>query len=62
MVHPRSTAMSYALTERATHDKIPLLMLGAGRTDASDGRVFPYVFNAPTNYWSQNTAKIRIVV
>ena len=53
--------MSYALTERATHDQIPLLTIGFGRTDASDGRVFPYVFNPPTNYWSQNTAKIRFI-
>ena len=35
--------------------------MGFGRTDASDGRVFPYVFNPPTNYWSQNTAKIRFI-
>jgi branched-chain amino acid transport system substrate-binding protein len=61
VVHPRGTAMTYALTERATHDKIPLLTPGFGRTDASDGRVFPYVFNPPTNYWSQNTAKIRFM-
>jgi branched-chain amino acid transport system substrate-binding protein len=26
-----------------------------------DGRVFPYVFHPPTNYWSQNTAKIRFI-
>ena len=61
VVLPRGTPMSYALTERATHDKIPLLMVGFGRTDASDGRVFPYVFNPPINYWSQNTAKIRFI-
>ena len=61
VVHPRGTPMSYALTERATHDKIPLLTLGFGRVDASDGRVFPYAFNPPTNYWSQNTAKIRFI-
>jgi branched-chain amino acid transport system substrate-binding protein len=58
---PRSTAMSYAMTERATHDKIPLLTVGYGRTDASDGRVFPYVFTPPINYWSQNTAKIGFI-
>ena len=23
--------------------------------------MFPYVFNPPTNYWSQNTAKIRFI-
>ena len=40
---------------------IPLLTVGFGRADASDGRVFPYVFTPPTNYWSQNTAKIRFI-
>jgi branched-chain amino acid transport system substrate-binding protein len=51
----------YALTERATHDRIPLLSPGGGRADASDGRVFPYVFPAPTNFWSLNTAKLRFI-
>jgi branched-chain amino acid transport system substrate-binding protein len=32
-----------------------------GRSDAADGRVFRYVFNPPTNFWSQNTAKIRFI-
>ena len=61
VVLPRGTPMSYALTERATHDQIPLLTVGFGRTDASDGRVFPYVFNPPVTYLSQNTAKIRFI-
>jgi branched-chain amino acid transport system substrate-binding protein len=55
------TPLTYALTERATHDNIPLLASGLGRSDASDGRVFPYVFNAPSNWWSQNTAQIRFI-
>jgi branched-chain amino acid transport system substrate-binding protein len=37
-----STPLLNALTERATHDRIPLLMVGSGRSDAADGRVFPY--------------------
>ena len=61
VVLPRGTPMGYALTERATQDQIPLLTVGFGRTDAADGRVFPYVFNPPTNFWSQNTAKIRFI-
>ena len=60
-VHPTGTPLTYALTERATQDRIPLITLGYGRTDASDGRVFPYVFNPPINFWSQNTAKIRFL-
>ncbi len=59
--HSVGTPIAYALTERATHDKIPLISMGIGRSDASDGRVFPYVFNPPVNYWSLNTAKIRFV-
>jgi branched-chain amino acid transport system substrate-binding protein len=46
-VHPLSTPLANALIERATHDQIPLLMISLGRSDAADGRVFPYVFNPP---------------
>src|SRR5712691_3119139 len=56
-----NTPLVYALTERATHDQIPLITMGGGRADASDGRVFPYVFNPLVNYWSQNTAKLRFI-
>ena len=61
MIHPASTGITYALIEKATADKIPLVSIGYGRTDASDGRVFPYVFPLITNYWSQNTAKIKFI-
>ena len=56
-----STPFVHALLERATHDQIPLLSMGVGRADAADGRVFPYVFNPPISWWSQNTAKIRFL-
>ena len=56
-----STPLTYALTERAWHDQIPLLAVGIGRPDAADGRVFPYVFTPPNTCWSQNTAKIRFI-
>jgi branched-chain amino acid transport system substrate-binding protein len=58
---PGGTPAIYALTERATQDKIPLISMGYGRSDAAEGRMFPYVFNPPTNYWSLNTAKIRFI-
>ena len=61
VVVPTGTPLVYALLERATQDKIPLLTPGFGRADTSDGRVFPYVFTVPSNYWSQNTAKIRFI-
>jgi branched-chain amino acid transport system substrate-binding protein len=55
------TPLVNALTERAMRDKIPLIAPSIGRADAADGRVFPYVFNPPSTYWSQNTAKIRFI-
>jgi branched-chain amino acid transport system substrate-binding protein len=43
----RGTATTYALTEGATHDKIPLFAVGYGRADAADGRVFPVCLQPP---------------
>ncbi len=61
LVHPLSTGITYSLVEKGTADKIPIVSIGYGRADASDGRVFPYVFPLLTNYWSQNTAKIKFI-
>jgi len=60
-IQPYSTGISYALLDRTARDKIPLVFMGYGRADASDGRVFPWAFTMPTNYWSQNTAKIMFI-
>ncbi|MBI2313212.1 MAG: ABC transporter substrate-binding protein [Betaproteobacteria bacterium] len=59
--HPLSTGITYSVIERATADKIPVISMGYGRTDASDGRIFPYIFPLITNYWSQSTAKIKFI-
>ncbi len=59
--HPLSTGITYRLIERATVDKIPIVSLGYGRTDATEGRVFPWIFPLITNYWSQNTTKIKFI-
>ncbi|MEJ7668176.1 MAG: ABC transporter substrate-binding protein [Casimicrobiaceae bacterium] len=61
MVHPLSTGITYSLIDKALADKVPVVSVGYGRTDASDGRVFPYIFPLITNYWSQNTAKIKFI-
>jgi len=61
LVDPLSTGITYALIERATADKIPILSMGYGRTDASDGRVFPYIFTPPATYWSQATVLVKYV-
>jgi branched-chain amino acid transport system substrate-binding protein len=61
MIHSFSTGIAYSLIDKVAADKIPMVTIGYGRTDASDGRVFPYVFPLVTNYWSQNTAKIKFI-
>ncbi len=61
VIHPLSTGITYSLIEKATADKIPVISMGYGRTDAADGRVFPYIFPLITTYWSQNTAKIKFI-
>lgn len=58
---PLSTGITYSVLDKAPQDKIPIVSIGYGRTDASDGRVFPWVFPLITNYWSQNTAKIKFI-
>ena len=61
LVDPLSTGITYALIERATADKIPVVSMGYGRADASDGAVFPYVFTLPATYWAQADAMIKYV-
>lgn len=58
---PFFTGAAYVLTERSRADKIPLAVMTANRSDASDGRVFPYTFTLVTNWWSANTAKVRYI-
>ncbi|HEX6828693.1 MAG TPA: ABC transporter substrate-binding protein [Burkholderiales bacterium] len=58
---PLSTGITYAILDRAGTDRKPVMSMGYGRTDASDGRIFPFVFPIVTNYWSQNTAKIKFI-
>ncbi|HEX5804315.1 MAG TPA: ABC transporter substrate-binding protein [Azospira sp.] len=58
---PLSTGITYSVLDKVAQDKIPMVTIGYGRTDASDGRVFPWVFPMLTNYWSQNTAKIKFI-
>ena len=34
---------------------------GYGRTDGADGRVWPWVFNAASHYWSQIAVKLKFM-
>ncbi len=61
VVNPIATDIAYALLKRSAADKVPIMTGGYGRTDATDGSVFPYMFPIGTNYWNQNTAKIKYI-
>src|SRR5438046_3222848 len=61
LVNPYSTGITYQLIPKAPVDKVVVFSMGYGMSAASDGRWFPYVFSAPTNYWSQASAVIRYI-
>jgi len=51
-VNPISTGITYALTEKASVDKIPIITMGYGRGDSKNGAVFPWNFPMLGTYWS----------
>ena len=56
---PFSVGIAYAVIDRATEDKIPVITPNHGRTDSTDGAVFPYVFPVILNPWSEASAIIN---
>ncbi len=58
---PLSTGITYQLIPKAAVDEIPIFSMGYGRTSASNGEIFPWVFNFPATYWSQATIFIRYI-
>ena len=49
---PLSTGITFALTEKAPGDKIPLITAGYGRADTADGMVFKWNFPLMGTYWT----------
>lgn len=58
---PLSTGITYSVLDKVAQDKIPMVTIGYGRTDAADGRVFPWVFPMITTYWSQATGMVKYI-
>ncbi len=58
---PLSTGITYSVLDKVAEDKIPMVTIGYGRTDAADGRVFPWVFPMITTYWSQASAIVNYI-
>ncbi len=58
LVEPLSTGIAYGILDRVSKDKVPMTTLGYGRSDAANGKVFPYVFPLVSSYWSQAAAMV----
>ena len=50
-VQTLSTGATFAITEKAPADKIPVLTIGYGRSESSDGSVFKWNFPIAGTYW-----------
>jgi len=59
--NPLSVGIAYATLDRSTVDKIPLITINHGRTDSTDGRVFPYVFPLQLNPYSEVSAIVNYI-
>ena len=51
LFQPLSTGITFALTEKAPGDKIPLVTAGYGRSESADGGVFKWNFPLAGTYW-----------
>ena len=51
LFQPLSTGITFALTDKAPKDKIPLVTAGYGRADSVDGTVFKWNFPLGGTYW-----------
>ena len=51
LFQPLSTGITFALTEKAPVDKIPLITAGYGRSESQDGGVFKWNFPLAGTYW-----------
>ena len=49
---PQSTGITFALTEKAPGDKIPLITLGYGLSVSQDGMAFKWNFPLQGSYWT----------
>jgi len=51
LIQPLSTGVTFAVTEKADVDKIPVVTFGYGRSESADGGVFKWNFPLGGNYW-----------
>lgn len=59
--NPLSVGIAYAMIDGVTADKVPLITINHGRTDTTDGRVFPYVFPLRLNPYPETSGIINYI-
>ncbi|MDH6264836.1 branched-chain amino acid transport system substrate-binding protein [Rhizobium sp. SG_E_25_P2] len=59
--NPLSVGIAYAMIDRISSDKTPLITINHGRTDSTDGRVFPYVFPLLLNPYSETSGIVNYI-
>jgi branched-chain amino acid transport system substrate-binding protein len=59
---PLSTGVTFALTEKAPNDKIPLITAGYGRSESADGGVFKWNFPLLGSYWTGANVLIQHII
>ncbi|TMW79985.1 ABC transporter permease, partial [Thauera sp. UPWRP] len=52
LIDPQATGITFALTDKAPVDKIPLITLGYGLAASQDGGVFKWNFPLMGSYWT----------
>lgn len=61
IIQPLSTGISHLLLEPTAADRMPLVTIGYGPADATDGRHFPYAFPLVASFRSQASAMLRFI-
>ncbi len=59
--NPLSVGIAYAMLDGITADKVPLITINHGRTDTTDGRVFPYAFPLLLNPYSETSGIVNYI-
>jgi branched-chain amino acid transport system substrate-binding protein len=60
-VQPLSTGATFALTEKAPIDNIPVVTVGYGRSESADGSVFKWNFPVAGTYWVAADAIVQAI-
>jgi len=59
LFEPQTTGVTFALTDRAPTDKIPLLTSGYGLAISQDGTAFPWNFPMLGSYWTASDIMVQ---